>query len=218
MEYKIPDVSTLKRIRSLSELNVDQLIALANQLQIFTAKKGDLLLERGSIDESSIYLLRGSISLIAADGQIKQLTVSEKEELNPVAKLRPCIYDIEAQETIEYLKINKQALVEFSQMSVTISGDISVYSLYSNESDHTKFLIQDLYRNIGNEEVKMIVGLVRAAGRSFEAAEEILRSYGKRAHGLYRHPVCPGRAPDRSSGGARPGGRDPARESRQEMR
>ena len=155
MEYKIPDVSTLKRIRSLSELNVDQLIALANQLQIFTAKKGDLLLERGSIDESSIYLLRGSISLIAADGQIKQLTVSEKEELKPVAKLRPCIYDIQARETIEYLKINKQALVEFSQMSVTVSGDISVYSLYSNESDHTKFLIQDLYRNLGNEEVKL---------------------------------------------------------------
>ncbi len=155
MEYKIPDVSTLKRIRSLSELNVDQLIALANQLQIFTAKKGDLLLERGSIDESSIYLLRGSISLIAADGQIKQLTVSENEELNPVAKLRPCIYDIQAQETIEYLKINKQALVEFSQMSVTVSGDISVYSLYSNESDHTKFLIQDLYRNLMNEEVKL---------------------------------------------------------------
>ncbi len=68
MNYKIPGVSTLLRIRSLSELNTTQLIALANQLQVVTARKGELILKRGSIEESSLYVLSGSISLTAADG------------------------------------------------------------------------------------------------------------------------------------------------------
>lgn len=155
MEYKIPGVSTLLRIRSLSELNTTQLIALANQLQVVTATKGALILKRGSIDEPSLYVLSGSISLTAADGQIKLMAINGQEALIPIAKLRPCIYDIHAQEAIEYLKIRKQVLVDFSQMVDSTSGDFSVVSLYSDQSDYTKSLIYDLYRNISSDEVKM---------------------------------------------------------------
>ncbi len=155
MEYIIPDVSTLRRIRSLSELGDDQMVALANQLQVLTAHKGDLLLERGSKEEASLYVLTGKISLTAADGHTKHLSICESDELNPIAQLRPCIYDIQAQETIQYLKMQKQKLVEFAQMSEMAAGDISVHSLHSSDSDSTQLVINDLYRNIMRNQVEI---------------------------------------------------------------
>ena len=130
MQYNIPDVSTLRRIRSLSELNNEQLIALANQLQIYTARKGDFLLERGSVEDSSLYVTKGKVDLIASDGHTKHIDISENETLTPIAQLRPCIYDIEAQETVRYLKINKQKLIEFAQLTEIESDAISVHSLH----------------------------------------------------------------------------------------
>jgi len=155
MEHIIPDVSTLRRIRSLSELGDDQMVALANQLQVLTAHKGDLLLERGSKEEASLYVLTGKISLTAADGHTKHLSICESDELNPIAQLRPCIYDIQAQETIQYLKMQKQKLVEFAQISEMASEDISVHSLYSNDDDYTQSVVQDLYRNIMRNQVEI---------------------------------------------------------------
>jgi len=155
MDYIIPDVSTLKRIRSLSLLSNDQLIALANQLRVFTARKGDLLIEKGSIESSSLYVLNGKVSLIAADGRTKQIEFADGDELNQVAQLRPCIYDVQAQENLRYIKINKQQLVEFAQVSDAVSGDISVHSLRSSDDEHTNSIIYDIYRNIMCNDVQL---------------------------------------------------------------
>jgi len=148
MDYIIPDVSTLKRIRSLSLLSNAQLIALANQLRVFTARKGDLLIEKGSIESSSLYVLNGKILLIAADDRTKQIEFVDGDELNQVAQLRPCIYDVQAQENLRYIKINKQQLVEFAQVSEAVSGDISVHSLRFSDDEHAHSIIYDIYRNI----------------------------------------------------------------------
>jgi len=148
MDYVIPDVSTLKRIQSLSLLSIDQLIALANQLQVFTARKGDLLIEKGSVESSSLYVLNGKISLIAADGRTKQMAFVDGDELNQVAQLRPCIYDVQAQENLRYIKINKQQLVEFAQVSESVSDDISVHSLRYSDDEQNHSIIYDIYRYI----------------------------------------------------------------------
>ena len=155
MDYIIPDVSTLKRIRSLSLLSNAQLIALANQLRVLTARKGDLLIEKGSIESSSLYVLNGKISLIAADDRTKQIEFVDGDELNQVAQLRPCIYDVQAQENLRYIKINKQQLVEFAQVSDAVSGDISVHSLRFSDDEHTHSIIYDIYRNIMCNDVQL---------------------------------------------------------------
>jgi HD-like signal output (HDOD) protein len=155
MDYIIPDVSTLKRIRSLSLLSNDRLIALANQLRVFTARKGDLLIEKGSIESSSLYILNGKVSLIAADDRTKQIELVDGDELNQIAQLRPCIYDVQAQENLRYIKINKQQLVEFAQVSDAVSGDISVHSLRDSDDEHTHSIIYDIYRNIMCNDVQL---------------------------------------------------------------
>ena len=148
MDYIIPDVSTLKRIRSLSLLSNGQLIALANQLRVLTARKGDLLIGIGSIESSSLYILNGKVSLIAADDRTKQIELVDGDELNQIAQLRPCIYDVQAQENLQYIKINKQQLVEFAQGSDAVSGDISVHSLRFSDDEHAHSIIYGIYRNI----------------------------------------------------------------------
>jgi HD-like signal output (HDOD) protein len=148
MDYIIPDVSTLKRIRSLSLLSHGQLIALANQLRVLTARKGDLLIEKGSVESSSLYVLNGKISLIAGDDRTKQIEFVDGDELNQVAQLRPCIYDVQAQTNLRYIKINKQQLVEFAQVSDAVSGDISVHSLHFGDDEHAHSIIYDIYRSI----------------------------------------------------------------------
>lgn len=155
MQYFIPDVSVLRRIRSLSELSEPQLIALANQLQILKAKKGDLLLEMGSLEDSSVYVLKGKVSFIAVDGRTKHQTFIENEALVQVAQLRPSIYDVLAQGAVEYLKISKQKLVEFAQMPESASGDISVHSLPVDESEGSQSIVYELYRNIMRNEVEL---------------------------------------------------------------
>ena len=148
MDYIIPDVSTLRSIRSLSLLSNEKLIALANQLRVITARKGDLLIKKGSIESSSLYILNGKISLIAADGRTKQMEFVEGEELSQVAQLRPCIYDVQALERLRYIKINKQQLVEFAKITDELSDDISVHSLHFSDDEHTHSIIYNIYRNI----------------------------------------------------------------------
>jgi HD-like signal output (HDOD) protein len=155
MDYIIPDVSTLKSIRSLSLLSNEQLIALANQLRVITARKGDLLIEKGSIESSSLYVLNGKISLIAADGRTRQMEFIEGEELSQVAQLRPCIYDVQAQERLRYIKINKQQLVEFAKISEEVSDDISVHSLRYSDDEHTHSIIYNIYRNMMSNDLAL---------------------------------------------------------------
>ncbi|MFT5219251.1 MAG: HD-like signal output (HDOD) protein [Gammaproteobacteria bacterium] len=187
MQYYIPDVSTLRRIRSLSELSEVQLIALANQLQTIKAKKGDLLIEKGSVEDASLYVLKGKISFIAADGRTKHQTFTENGVLVQVAQLRPSIYDVLAQGEVEYLKINKQKLVEFALMPESASGDISVHSLSSIGGDYTQSIVYDLYRNIMRNEVELPC-LPSAAIKINQLYRERVTDAGRLSHILSTYP------------------------------
>ena len=76
-ELKIPDVSTLRRIKGISELSEDLLIALANQLRVCTAKNKQLLIEAGSTENSSLFIIKGKVSLNALDGKSRIIEINE---------------------------------------------------------------------------------------------------------------------------------------------
>jgi hypothetical protein len=72
----------------------------------------------------------------------------ENGGLIQVAQLRPSIYDVQAQGNLKYIKINKQQLIEFAQLSEIVSENISVHSLRYSDDEHTHSIIYDIYRNI----------------------------------------------------------------------
>ena len=102
-QIKIPDTSTLRRIQAISTLSEDHLIALANQLNISTARKKEILIKAGSTEKTSLYIVKGKVSLSAQDGKTKTLVVDESQELRPIAQLRPCIYDVRALGPVNYM-------------------------------------------------------------------------------------------------------------------
>ena len=163
-ELKIPDVSTLRRIKGISELSEDLLIALANQLRVCTAKNKQLLIEAGSTENSSLFIIKGKVSLNALDGKSRIIEINEKEALKPVAQLRPSIYDVKALGKVDYIKIEKQMLIDLAQLSEETANDISVHSLFTDYDEEDKSIVNHLYRSLMDNSIQL-PSLPSVAGR-----------------------------------------------------
>lgn len=149
----IPDLSTLRRLRPLAQFTVEQLQSLANQLDLRTAKKGELLLPLGSVDDYSLFVTSGEIETRARDGVTKKLTFSEFGDLNPVAQLRPCMYDVKALGKVQFLKIDNKFLTEFAILAQTGEEDISVHML--EEDVDVNQLTIHLYEDMMGDKVSL---------------------------------------------------------------
>jgi HD-like signal output (HDOD) protein len=148
MDYIIPDISTLKRLRPLSQFTDEQLNTLANQLELKTARKKESLIELGCAEDYSLFVIEGDVTLKARDGKVQRLSFDKTQELNPIAQLRPCMYDVIAASPLSYLKIDKRLLTQFAQLMEQGEGvdDISVH-MFEGDADAnslTMHLYQDL--------------------------------------------------------------------------
>jgi len=186
MEIKIPDIAILRRIKAISELSDDSLIALANQLNMFTARRKELLIKTGSTENSSLYIIKGKVSLNAQDGKTTTIEVDEFQEMKPVAQLRPCIYDVRALGPVSYLKIEKQKLIDFTQLSDEVSSDISVHSLFNDGNDVGNSVVNNLYRNLMDNSIELpslpvvaerIQQVYKGDSTAVESMVQILKSY-----------------------------------------
>ena len=84
---------------------------------------------------------------------VNYLSFSEDDKLNPVAQLRPSMYDIQAAGPVEYLKIDKHLLVEFSRSLEADSDDISVEELDGDQE--TCALTFTLYQDLQNDKISL---------------------------------------------------------------
>jgi CRP-like cAMP-binding protein len=154
-KIQIPDISLLRRIKAISDLPEDHLIALANQLKVFTAKDREFLIRRGSTEQTSLYVIKGKVSLIAPDDKTKIMAVEEAEELRPIAQLRPCIYDVKAIGRVDYMKIDRQTLVDYTELSEAVADDISVHSLFTNYDEEDSSIVNHLYHNLMDKSISL---------------------------------------------------------------
>lgn len=146
MQSNPPDVTTLRRLRPLSQFTDEQLQSLANQLNVMTARKHELLMANGCSEEFHLFVLKGVITQTARDGKQTEIHFNEQQELNPIAQLRPSLYDVHAASLVMYLKIDNNLLTEFAHLTVTDSEDISVHIIEQDVEANplTLHLFQDL--------------------------------------------------------------------------
>ena len=146
MSFNPPDVKTLRRLRPLSMFTDEQLQSLANQLQVITAYKTDILIKLGSTEKFNLFVLQGEITLTARDGKQKTVTFDANEELNPVAQLRPSLYEAVAAGPVKYLKIDTHLLTDFAHLTESGGEDISLQIIDGDIEDNplTMNLFQDL--------------------------------------------------------------------------
>lgn len=155
MDIIQPDIATLKRLRPLVQFADDQLQALANQLQLQTAHKNEKLIELGCSDEYSLFVLEGEVTLIARDGKKQELKITPAEELNPIAQLRPCMYDVQAKSRLSYLKIDKNLLTQFAQQ-IDSGVEIDDISVHMFEGDmETNLMTLHLYQDLIEDKITL---------------------------------------------------------------
>jgi hypothetical protein len=185
-EIKIPDLSTLRRIKLISRLSEGHLIAVANQLRILKAKKKQVLLQAGSNEKTSLYIVKGRVSLLARDGKSKIVTVDDDREIQPIAQLRPSIYDVTALGPVEYIKVDVGKLIEISELSASELGDISVHSMFTDYDEEDSSIVNHLYHNLMNNSIKLpslpsvaerVQRIYRGRSTDIDAMVHILVSY-----------------------------------------
>ncbi len=146
MPNNSPDVSTLRRLRPLTMFTDEQLRSLARKLEIRNAQKGDELIRIGNAEEFSLFVLQGEIRLSARDGNKKSVRFNADEELNPVAQLRPSLYDVHAAGPVQYLKIGTHLLTGFAQLTEATQEEAGLQLVEEHIADNalTMHLFQDL--------------------------------------------------------------------------
>ncbi len=106
-----PKPAILKRLSTLRDAPTEALDALCEQLLLQHAGKGEVLLDFGATENSTLYLIEGSIRLVAHDGAVKTIRHTDSSALAPLARLRPSRYRVTAEEPSRLLKIDN-ALAE----------------------------------------------------------------------------------------------------------
>ena len=107
-----PSPATLRHLSTLRELPQDDLNALSKQLCLHEGRKGTVLLELGSTDDATLYLIEGSCRLIADDGRIKVIRHTDPSAQAPLARLRPSHYRVIAESPVRYLRIDNDLIEE----------------------------------------------------------------------------------------------------------
>ncbi len=182
----IPDIEVLRRMEALSSLADNQLVALANQLRVEKASKNEYLLRQQDTDPKDIFLISGSIELVAQDGKKRQISASEQDSIIAIAQLRPSVYDVITLSKTEYLKINPLKLKEFIEQSSADMGEISVHTLVSEQEEEDKSLTRNFFQQLMGKQYNLpampsvasrLQGIYRGEATDVQKMVHILVSY-----------------------------------------
>lgn len=86
----------LRPFAPFAQLSAEQLIVAAGRTALKRFRDGDLVLARGSEDSCDYFLLDGNVVLIDPDGNSKMIASGSAEAGNPLAPLRPALFDVRA--------------------------------------------------------------------------------------------------------------------------
>ncbi|MCC6707987.1 MAG: HDOD domain-containing protein [Gammaproteobacteria bacterium] len=86
----------LRPFAPFAQLSAEQLIVAAGRTALKRFRDGDLVLTRGSEDDSDYFLLDGNVVLLDSDGNSKMIASGSSDAANPLAPLRPALFDVRA--------------------------------------------------------------------------------------------------------------------------
>jgi HD-like signal output (HDOD) protein len=118
----------LTRFDRMDCLAPKQLTRLALHTRIENVPPGSRLLDLGSTDESTLYLLDGEVEVLASDGARRFLHAAEPAARRPLSRLRPSRYRVTARSDVRYLKIANDILEDilmFEESSQLLLEEIS---------------------------------------------------------------------------------------------
>jgi len=178
-----PDLSTLKKIRSLELFSDDQLSNLAQSLTINVAKSGSQIIVAGDTGSYSLYILSGDAISRAVDGITLKVKTTADGWFQPVAQLRPSLYDVDAINPVHYLEISNEKLSELSKSLESEHPEVEVRFIDQGETANrlTNELFQDILS--GNIRLPTLPDIVAKVQQEFarddydiERIQELIQS------------------------------------------
>jgi HD-like signal output (HDOD) protein len=148
-----PDLSTLKKIRSLELFSDDQLNNLAQSLTINVAKPGSQIIVAGDTGSYSLYILSGDAISRAVDGITLKVKTMADGWLQPIAQLRPSLYDVDAINTVHYLEISDEILSELSKALESEHPEVEIQFIDQGETANR--LTNELFQDILSENIRL---------------------------------------------------------------
>lgn len=109
------DSATLKLFAKFRGLDHEKLDALADRCLVYKVPPGTRLLERGTSDAWNLYLLEGTVQLVAADGVEKFIEGGTDTARNPISYLKPRMYTVVAMTRVAFLWIDDRLIEEIAQ-------------------------------------------------------------------------------------------------------
>ena len=88
------DDITLKKFKLFSEFTQNQLEYIKANSKLIKVPPQKILLAFNSINEHVFFLLKGELKLIATDGKEELISASSASATNPIARIRPCQYQV----------------------------------------------------------------------------------------------------------------------------
>lgn len=150
-----PDINNLRRIRSLSQFNDRQLQNLATNLKIESADPGTCLIELGSCEKSSLYLVEGVLRGISHDRRETRFACTSDGELHPVAQVGPSTYRVVAEEPVRFFRLHPGQLAEFARHGIEVEpGDDNGPFLIDETTEQSMFKIQ-LFKDLLSGDLKL---------------------------------------------------------------
>jgi HD-like signal output (HDOD) protein len=152
------DTETLRTLPTLSRLPPWQFDVIAEFTETLTFKKGARLLERGSDDGNTYYLVGGKVALVGDDGHREMFEADPKHDPRLLANLRPRIVDVEAAGRATAFRIPDLLLDPVDCNGTTASDQAGPPSAELR-------LPFDLYRDLKNNEPGVLPSLPDSAVR-----------------------------------------------------
>lgn len=106
------DPAAIKIFSRFRDLDHDKLEAIAAQSLIYKVPPGTKLLERGTSDSFNLYLLDGTVKLVAADGVEKFIEGGTATASNPISCLKPRMYTVSAFTRVAFLWLDDNLVDE----------------------------------------------------------------------------------------------------------
>jgi HD-like signal output (HDOD) protein len=149
--FNHPSTDELKRFTPLQALSSQQLALLAGATEIKQAASHQILMELGSDDDQTYFLLEGTLLLSSKDGHKREISADDRSAKSPIAQLRPRQYQVKCQTAVRYLMIDNDYLENLAA-NHPIQGGIEGYAVsgeaLNEAADFEDLLSEQLLRDL----------------------------------------------------------------------
>lgn len=120
-----PAPDTLRRLEALSHLSHDELILLANKLELHQFKAGACLFQSGDDDDTDYFLIKGRVQINAFDGSERIITGGTEKAQTVLCALRPRQFTAVALLDSTCLAIDREVLANIMASAPDSTGAAS---------------------------------------------------------------------------------------------